>query len=182
VSTRAQIAKEVDRYLSEALVEWSMIEPADIEILAKRIASEAIEVRSQADGKLISISEGASNKPQVIHYNPRAAATVVLSAVAGVAGASIPWLWALIVLTGLIALRDLQYRATPAESILFVKLYDSDGHSATREDARDRFNRACEGVNGVSPEDFPVALNGLMTLGCVQEADGLIYVKETVII
>jgi hypothetical protein len=150
--------------------------------LANKLAESGIEFKSKKSGReLVTVKDkGKKQPPEVIHYKPVAAAGLVASLVGGVLGAaSWPLLGCAVVGCGA-SLQGIRGQVSPAEGALFWLICNSEDSCASREEARQLFNDACETCEGIIAEDFIPALQSLIRLGFINESAGKFRVVEKI--
>lgn len=171
VCQAAGMTETEQRCASRALVEAAVSLPSKEHLMAAKIR----------EGELV----------QLLHYDPVAAVRFLASLIGGLIGAG-SLIDGEIGASNLIALactaiaclarfKGLKHTASRAEGALFLAVYESRYHIASRKQAEERFAKLCESEGGVRPEDFGAALQGLLDLDCIKESNGNLSIKKPVI-
>ena len=146
---------------------------------SRDLAEAAVTLPSKDYLMIAEVREG--ELVQLVHYDPVAAVSFLASLIGGVIGAGSLIALACAAIGCLASLKELRDTASRAEGVLFLAVYESRHHVASRKQAEKRFGELCESEGGVRPEDFGAALQGLLDLDCIKESNGNLSIKKPVI-
>jgi hypothetical protein len=156
---------------------------------SRDLVEAAVSLPSKEHLMVAEIREG--ELVQLLHYDPVAALRFLASSIGGLIEAG-SLIYGEIGASNLIALactaiacfacfKGLKHTASRAEGALFLAVYESRYHIASRKEAEERFAKLCESEGGVGPEDFGAALQGLLDLDCIKESNGNLIIRKPVI-
>lgn len=181
MDTSEQIARLFFEQISGALQAAGKTE-AEQRFASKALVDAAVTFLPPEKDHLVVAELQNGELTQVVHFNPVAAISLLASLLGGVIGAGSTIALACAVVGCLASLKELRDSVPRAQGVLFLAVYESPKHIASRKQAEQRFNELCESDHGVRAEDFASALQGLLTLGCIKEVEGGLKVVERVLV
>jgi len=176
-----QLAGEFADHLAPIL-DAARVPTAVRQDLISQLSMKATEAKISSKKELVTVAKLKGERPEVIFYKPVIAAGIAAALLAGISTAPNPVVLGLIVVSCATALKGTRHAVSPAEGLLFWEVYSCDGRHTNREQAMDLFSEKCKKYEGIEPGDFAAALQGLINTGCLQEHDGVLQVKDKVVL
>jgi len=150
------------------------------------LADSAVGVLTKQLLTMAELKEG--DVTELVHYDTTAAVVFLLGLIEGAVGATtMTGVGMLLVVSSavvscLLSLKRLGRRASRAESMVFLAVYESPHRAATRQQVEKRFRELSEEDRGVSETDFAAALQGLLDLGIIKEVGGRLLVTGVTLV